>query len=45
MISTQMAVDIMNWAFHTEFCMFTANKSEFNVMVAITIHPVEAYTK
>ena len=45
MISTQMAPDIMNWAFQIEFCMFKVNKSEFNVMVAITSHPVEAFKK
>ena len=38
-ISTQVAADMMNWAFQTKqtkFCMFKVNKSEFNVMVAIT---------
>ena len=29
--------------FKTEFCMFKVNKSEFNVTVAITSHPVEAF--
>ena len=28
---------------NTQFCMFTINKSKFNVTVAITGHPVEAY--
>ena len=41
-ISTQVAADIKNWAFQTYFCMFKVNKSEFNVMVAIINHPVEA---
>ena len=45
MISTQMAADIINWAFQTEFCMFKVNKSEFNVMVAIASHPVKAFKK
>ena len=45
MISTQMAADIMNWDFQTDFCMFKVNKSEFNVMVTITSHPVEAFKK
>ena len=45
MISTQMAADVMNWAFQTEFCMFKVNKSKFNVMVAITSHPIDALKK
>ena len=45
MISTQMAVEIMNYAFKTEFCMFKANKSEINVIVAITSHLVKASKK
>ena len=42
MISTQIAADIMNCAFKTELCMFKVNKSEFNVIMAITSQPVEA---
>ena len=45
MISTQMAAEIINCAFKTEFCMFKVNKSEFNVTMAITSHPVEAFKK
>ena len=45
MISTQMAAEIINCAFKTEFCMFNVNKSEFNVTMAITSHPVEAFKK
>ena len=45
MISTQMGADIMNWAFHTEFCMFKVNKSKFNVMGTIASQPVEAFKK
>ena len=41
----QMAADMMNWASQTVFCMFKVNKSEFNVLMAITSHPVEAYKK
>ena len=44
-ISTHVAADIMNWAFPTKFCMFKVNKSEFNVMVVITSHLVEAFKK
>ena len=40
MISTQMAADIMKYTFKIEFSQF--NKSEFNVIVAITSHQVEA---
>ena len=40
MISTQIAADIMNWAFQTEFCMFKVIKS---YLVAITSHTVESY--
>ena len=43
--STKVAADIMNWAFQTLFYMFKVNKSEFNVMVAITSHSVEAFKK
>ena len=39
-----MAADSMNWAFQTEFCMFKVNNL-FNVIMAITSHPVEAYKK
>ena len=42
MISTQMAADITNCAFRTEFCMFNVKKSEFNVIMAINSHQVEA---
>ena len=42
-ISTKVAADIMN--FQTLFYMFKVNKSEFNVLVAITSHPVEAFKK
>ena len=42
MISTQMAADIINCAFKTEFCMFKVNKFEFNFILATTCHPVEA---
>ena len=35
----------MNCAFKTEFCMFKVNKSEFNVMVAITSNPVDQNTQ
>ena len=45
MISTQIAADIMNCSFKTEFCMFKVNKSEFHVIMAITSHPVEASKK
>ena len=40
-----MAVEIMNYAFKTEFCMFKVNKSEINVIVAITSHLVKACKK
>ena len=42
MIPNQMAADIMNCAFKTEFCMIKVNKSEFNIIMAITRHPEEA---
>ena len=42
MISTEMKANIINCVFQTDFCMFKVNKSEFNVIVAITSHPVEA---
>ena len=45
MISIQMAADIINSVFHTEFRMFKVNKSELSVMVAITPHPVETFKK
>ena len=41
MISTQMAANIMNWAFQTELCMFKVNKFDFFVIVAITSLLVE----
>ena len=41
MIPTQMAADIMNLAFQTEFCMVKVNKFEFSV----TSHPLEAFQK
>ena len=44
-ISTQVSADIMNLAFQTKFCVFKVNKSEFNVMVAISSHPIEAFKK
>ena len=44
-ISTQVAADIMNLAFQTKFRMFKVSKSEFNVLMAITSHPVEAFKK
>ena len=37
---TQMAADIINCAFKTEFCMFKVNKPQFSVIMAITSHPV-----
>ena len=43
MISTEMAADIMNWAFLTEFCMFKVKKSKFKVMIAIASYPVETF--
>ena len=45
MISTQISVDTMNYAFKTELCMFKVNKSEFSVIVDITCHPVQASKK
>ena len=38
-----MVADIMNCALQTEFCMFKVNKSEFNVMMAITTYTVKAF--
>ena len=44
MMSTKISADIMNCAFKTKFCIctFKVNKSEFNVIMAITSHPVAA---
>ena len=44
MISTQMAADVMyhELGFPNIILHFKVNKSEFNVMVAISSHPVEA---
>ena len=36
MISTQMAADIMNWAFQTEFCIF-----KVKVMFKVFVPPIK----